>query len=159
MRSKTNKAAVKALGWASIAIGATELVATRWLEEKIGVENHDLLIRSFGAREVATGVALLTAGSNQMRANGLWGRVVGDAADLSLLGLAAVRTRNPLGLGIILSTVAGITGVDIYFALRVQTEALKVKAMEQRHREALASSRSHQMPGDGNREEVPSMAH
>src|SRR5206468_1920913 len=110
----SNFQAARALGWASLAVGLTEIVATHWLEDELGVDDHDTLIRSFGVREIAAGAMILAQpGINQNLATGLWSRVAGDAADLAVLAKAAKSTRNPRGLAAITSLVAGITGLDI----------------------------------------------
>ena len=47
----------KGLGWFSIGLGLTEMLAPEWLARKIGVdEDRSTLLRAMGARETATGV-------------------------------------------------------------------------------------------------------
>ena len=117
----SNIKAARFLGWTSIAVGVVEIAATRWLEEEMGIDDHEPLIRAFGAREIAAGMTILAQpGLNRALAGGLWSRVAGDTVDLAALGNAARSTRNPSGLSTITSLVLAITGIDILVALRVQ---------------------------------------
>jgi hypothetical protein len=111
----------KALGWASIAIGLSEICAPGFLQKPMGVSDHDTLLRSMGAREIAEGVAILRSppDSSGLTA-GVWSRVAGDALDLALLGAAATKTRRPSGLAATIAMVAGITLVDVLYAFKLQ---------------------------------------
>lgn len=117
----------RALGWASIGIGLTEIAATDWLEETLGLDEHDTLIKGLGVREALAGVAILTQRrpSPQLTA-GVWSRVAGDAMDLALLGAAARETRRPQGLAIATAMVLGITCLDVLCALRLQRRQRQV---------------------------------
>jgi hypothetical protein len=111
----------KALGWASIAIGLSEIAAPGFLQEQMGVSDHDTLLRSMGLREIAEGVAILTSPPDSGGVTaGVWSRVAGDALDLALLGAAARTTRKPSGLAVTIAMVAGITLVDVLFAFKLQ---------------------------------------
>src|SRR4030088_921667 len=70
----------KTLGYFSIALGATELLAPRWRGRAIGVKGLEPVVRVYGAREVATGVAILTSHDP---APWIWARVAGDMADIA----------------------------------------------------------------------------
>ena len=49
-----------ALGWFSLALGATELIAPRSLARAVGIPDvNTSTIRAFGVREVASGLAIL----------------------------------------------------------------------------------------------------
>src|SRR6185503_5589222 len=109
--------ASRALGWASIGIGLTEIAATDWLQEQLGVDDHDTLLKALGAREIASGVTILSQRQpSPTLTAGLWSRVAGDAMDLALLGAAATESRNPTGLGTAIAMVLGVTGLDVLFA-------------------------------------------
>src|SRR5689334_9754796 len=82
----------RALGWFSIGLGVAELLAPRQLGRWTGLEGRDNLLRAYGLREVATGVAILSAKDAGAASTWLWGRVAGDALDLSTL---AAGLRNP----------------------------------------------------------------
>jgi uncharacterized membrane protein len=82
-----------------------------------------LLLRAAGIRELMTGVGILLQPRRPMR---LWSRVVGDAIDLSLLGLAATRRRTKLPrLVTALGAVAGVSIVDLIAARRMQQAYLE----------------------------------
>ena len=52
----------RTLGWFSIGLGLTEVMAPRALARLIGVsDENSMLLRLFGLREVASGVGFLTA--------------------------------------------------------------------------------------------------
>jgi len=98
------------LGWFSIGLGVTALAAPRQLGKLIGVKDRPGTLRAIGAREIATGIGILSQPSNP---SWLWARVAGDAMDLSLLGNAAGNSRRSKGrvtAGAI--AVAGVTALD-----------------------------------------------
>ena len=128
--------AARALGWASLAIGITEIVAARWLEEQMGIDDHEDLIRGFGVRELATGATILAQpGLNKTVAVGMWSRVAGDALDLAALGAAGEKTRRPSGLATITAMVLTITGLDILVASRVQMELQRAATVSKKARQ------------------------
>src|SRR5213078_375529 len=74
------------------------------------------IVRAMGVREIASGVALLAAPAHPAP---LWTRVVGDAIDLGLLGLAlTTRGSNRRRLAIALGAIAGIAAIDIFASRR-----------------------------------------
>jgi hypothetical protein len=109
--------AARALGWTSLALGAAELAAPAWLCRQLGIDEHQALVRSMGAREVASGVGILAA---RNPAPGVWARVGGDALDLALLGAAAGGSRRRRGVAVAAALVAGITALDVWCALRLR---------------------------------------
>jgi len=78
----------KGLGYLSIALGAAELVAPRAMCRAAGLNGMEPLVRSYGAREIATGVAILTSHN---RAPWIWGRVAGDMADIATVATGIRR--------------------------------------------------------------------
>jgi uncharacterized membrane protein len=97
------------LGWFSIALGTTEMLAPGAIARWLGIRENDRLIRAFGAREIATGIGIL----NYPRpAGGLWARVSGDVVDLAALGAAMTRSERPNRVAGALALVAGITLLD-----------------------------------------------
>jgi uncharacterized membrane protein len=112
-----------ALGWFSIALGLAELAAPSSVARLIGARDDGdtrRTLRTFGAREIAAGVAIL---SQPDHAAWLWSRVGGDALDLAWLGRAmtdndAQRDR----LGMAAAAVAGVTALDIFTAQRLQKQ-------------------------------------
>jgi hypothetical protein len=119
----SNFKAARALGWTSIAVGTTELLATRRLQYQMGISRHDALIRAFGLREIASGTSILSQiGIKQGLASALWSRVLGDLMDIVALGAAAPFTRRPKGLAAVAGIVIAVTGLDILVASRVQED-------------------------------------
>jgi hypothetical protein len=109
------------LGWFSIGLGLAEIVAPRSLGRWLGMDDHAGLIRTFGLREVATGIGILT---QKDPTPWLWGRVAGDALDLATLA-TAVGENNPQrrNVGLALAAVAGVTALDVMCAQALRAEA------------------------------------
>ena len=101
------------------------------------MDEHPLLVPALGVREAVAGITLLSQHSiTPTLAAGLWSRVAGDAMDLSLLGAAAPHTRRPGGFIANTLLVLGLTGVDVYYAVRV-TRRLAMAKVDVKHRVAL----------------------
>src|SRR5579884_3172704 len=110
------------LGWFSIGLGAAELLTPGVVARLSGTRNHDTLIRSYGVRELAAGVGILTM---RRPAGWLWARVAGDAVDLATLGVALGNRRNNRAMGATaLASVAGITALDVICAQKMSAEGL-----------------------------------
>ena len=99
----------RALGWFSMGLGLTELLAPKAVTRWLGVEGNEGLVRAYGAREIASGVLCLSVNNDY----GAFSRVAGDAIDLASLA-AAYRDDNPkkANVGIAIAAVAGIAIVD-----------------------------------------------
>ncbi len=117
------------LAWVSFGIGAAELLAPRALGRAIGVGDRPAMMRALGAREVLTGLGLLSG-----KAPGLWAwaRVAGDVMDLALLGAAA---RSPEAdtkrIAAAASAVLGVAALDVYSSRRLaETEDIETPAIE-----------------------------
>lgn len=116
------------LGLFSIGLGAAELAAPRAVARLSGIgDAHDpRVVRAMGAREVVTGLGLLSG-----RATSRWmqGRVAGDVLDLGVLSTAhspianaSPRRRRPqtgrmLAAG---AVVLGVTALDVLASRRAQ---------------------------------------
>jgi hypothetical protein len=99
------------LGWFSIALGVAEIAAAGPMARALGLPpGAAWLIRAFGAREIATGVGVLSAPANPQW---LMARVGGDALDLAALAVA-MRSGNPKRRNAMAATaaVAGVTAID-----------------------------------------------
>ncbi len=102
----------RGLGWFSIGLGLTELLAPTFLARLIGVKtDQPLLVRACGLRELAAGLGIF---ARRRPAGALWSRVVGDVIDLSLLGRALDDPRNDRArlLGAV-AAVMGVTALDV----------------------------------------------
>ena len=104
------------LGWFSIGLGVTELIAGKRLGNALGLFDRGGLMRAYGLREIAAGVGILLS-APKTRGPWLWGRVAGDALDLATLG-SALRKMNPHRGKAAFATanVAAVTALDIYCA-------------------------------------------
>ena len=111
-----DRRAADKLGITSVAIGLTEMLAPQVIQKAMGVGNDRSttgVLRVLGARELMHGIDLLT---HKNPAPGLWARLVGDVLDSALLGLAATRTRKPLGLAAVFAAVVPVVLADMIFA-------------------------------------------
>lgn len=101
------------LGLFSLALGAVELVAARRIARALDAAGHERIVRAFGAREIAAGIALLDAPAHSAR---VWNRVAGDGMDLAAVSAAAMRSpRNGAAWGA-LAFVAVATALDLLVA-------------------------------------------
>lgn len=100
----------RALGWFSIGLGLTELMAPGRIARTLGLDGKDALIRGYGARELASAVPTLSVD----KSTGLASRIAGDALDLATLS-SALRQDNPKRRNAAVATalVAGITLLDL----------------------------------------------
>jgi hypothetical protein len=110
----------RGLGYFSIALGLAELAAPRRLRRAAGIDAPDALVRGYGARTIANGIALLTT---RDAAPWMWGRVAGDALDIATVALAPADWRDgdrrkPWALGVLLAVAA----IDLYCAARLSRE-------------------------------------
>ena len=104
----------RGLGLFSIGLGLTELLAPRALCRFLGMQGRETLIRAYGARELATGVAIL---ASHDPTPWIWGRVGGDALDLATLA-RGFEGGNSHTQNLLLATVAvaGVTALDVVCA-------------------------------------------
>lgn len=108
------------LGWFSIGLGLTEMLAPRMISRLTGVRN-ETLIQGFGLREFVVGVGIL---SSARPVNWIWARVAGDAMDLAVLGDAVAEADCPtMRKRAIVATaaVAGVTALDVACGLALCT--------------------------------------
>jgi uncharacterized membrane protein len=113
-----------ALGWFSIGLGLTQLVAPRGFARFIGVSDDDrncTLVRMVGLRELTCGVGILT---RPRPAGWVWARVAGDAMDLALLGSALTSDSTEKDrVAAATMAVVGVTALDVYDAARLSQSA------------------------------------
>jgi hypothetical protein len=102
------------LGWFSIGLGLTELLAPRAVGRFLGMEEHAELLRAYGAREIVAGVGIL---AQDDPTPWLWGRVGGDVLDLGTLAIGLGRGNPQRGnVAIAVGAVAGVTALDVLCA-------------------------------------------
>ncbi|MFB9966666.1 SRPBCC family protein [Sinosporangium siamense] len=106
---------VRALGWASLALGAVQLAAPRAVTRLCGVDDTPgatTVARLVGGRELLHAALLLGA---RNPARWAWTRVAGDTMDLGVLGKAAANRTGARRIRALaaLGAVAGITALDV----------------------------------------------
>ncbi|ATQ73586.1 cyclase/dehydrase [Massilia violaceinigra] len=77
-----------ALGWLSIGLGLAGLMAPRFMARAAGMPDWPHVMRVVGMRELVSGVGLLNRPHDQLWR---WSRVMGDAMDLGIVGVAAIH--------------------------------------------------------------------
>jgi hypothetical protein len=106
------------LGQNAIGLGLWGLLAPNSVNRFLGLRNRPPRTRLlFGAREMATGIALF---SDPTRASALWARVAGDVFDIAALrpltrGDNPKRANARLALGVVLA----VTALDVVAAVRM----------------------------------------
>ena len=127
LRDTTDAEFGRGLGWASIAIGLTEVLAPRQVENMMGLEDtpdRRGTIRILGVRELCHGIGILTEteATERMR-TGVWARVAGDVLDSALLGVAAMKTKKPFSFAVVTGMVLAIGLADLLCAKRLSDDA------------------------------------
>ena len=137
-------ALARGLGWFSIGLGVAELVVPGQLARFLGMEERTELIRAYGAREIMTGIGIL---SQEDPTPWIWGRVAGDAVDLATLG-PGLRAANPSQRNVIVAVaaVAGVTMLDAVCAQRLSRQR-RTRAANRRRLRARDYSNRRGMPG------------
>jgi hypothetical protein len=108
------------LGYFSIALGLTELLAPRTISRSVGLDGHEIVVRAYGVREIATGVAIL---ASHDATSWIWGRVAGDAADIATVvaGSRDQNTRRDNTMWALLA-LAGVSVLDVICATGLTAE-------------------------------------
>ena len=105
----------RGLGWFSIGLGLAELLAPQGVAKIAGVRGNTGLIRLFGLREIASGIAIFTQGRRPAAA--VWSRVAGDALDLAALGAAFSSPDSDKGrVAFATANVLAVTALDVLCA-------------------------------------------
>lgn len=114
-------ALARGLGWFSIALGVAEVAAPGRLARALGMEGHEPLVIAYGAREIVTGIGILTS---EDPTPWIWGRVAGDTLDIATVaaGLAGDNPRRE-NAAVALVSLLGVTAVDLYCARTLSAES------------------------------------
>jgi hypothetical protein len=96
------------LGWFSVGLGVAEMVAPRQFTRALGMSGQEPLLQLYGAREIASGVAILTTESSAA----VWSRVGGDALDIGTLAINMPENPKMPNVMLAVGAVAGITMLD-----------------------------------------------
>jgi uncharacterized membrane protein len=116
----TEEKLASALGWFSIGLGLAEVAAPKQMAKLIGVndgERTHTVLRTYGLREIAAGVGIL---SQRRPAGWVWGRVAGDMLDLvSLASAFKSDSVKPARLATVSAAVLGVTALDLVCAQKI----------------------------------------
>jgi hypothetical protein len=123
------QALAQGLGWFSLALGLTEILAPRPLARWLGMEGSEPLLQTYGFREIGSGVGILASNDPTPW---VWSRVAGDGLDIATLtaGLGSGRS-NKGNIGIALAAVLGVTVLDTLCAGSLTEQ----KGVQQRRRQ------------------------
>jgi uncharacterized membrane protein len=111
----------RGLGWFSLGLGLAEVLAPRGVAKIAGVKGKNTgLIRLFGLREIASGIAIFAQGRRPTAA--VWSRVAGDALDLAALAVAFTSPdSNKGGVAFATANVLGVTALDVLCAQQLSS--------------------------------------
>lgn len=101
------------LGVISLALGAAELFGSKKIAGTLDAQGHEGLVKGFGAREIATGLALLNAPGHAV---GMWNRVAGDVMDIVAVSAAARNSPKNKAVWGSLAFVVGALVLDAIVA-------------------------------------------
>ena len=108
-----SKDLARALGWFSIGLGLAEALMPAKVSRASGINGCETLVRSYGAREIANGIAILTA---KDPSKWVWARIAGDVMDVSTLASRGAGS----GAALAFVAVAGVTALDVICANALQ---------------------------------------
>jgi uncharacterized membrane protein len=112
------------LGWFSIGLGATELVAPGLIARISGApdsERSHTVIRAYGAREIAQGIAILS--SMPRPAGWVWGRVAGDVLDMGSVAVGMISKDGDMPRGLMaIASLLAVTAIDYYCADKLSSK-------------------------------------
>ena len=116
----TGEKIARSLGWFSILLGISELACADALAHWLGMRGSEGLVRTYGVREITTGIGIL---ASQDPTPWIWGRVVGDALDAGSL-VAGLNDKNPHedNVALALANILAVTALDVYCAHRLSAE-------------------------------------
>jgi uncharacterized membrane protein len=80
-----------------------------------------LVIRTYGAREIAQGIAILS--SMPRPAGWIWGRVAGDVLDIGSVAVGMISKGGDIPRGVIaIASLLGVTAIDYYCADKLSSK-------------------------------------
>jgi uncharacterized membrane protein len=114
------KRLARGLGWFSLALGTTELLAPKFIARISGVpERRAGMIRLFGLCEIASGISLF---AQKNTAGALWSRVAGDALNLTSLGLVCTAPDAKRGrITFATANMLAVTALDVIAAKQMSS--------------------------------------
>jgi uncharacterized membrane protein len=115
IRTRDKDSLAQFLGWFSLGLGGAQILAPKAMCRLVGASGEGLstqLMRAMGVREATQGIAILTRARPTAW---VWSRVGGDALDLALLGVVAVR-GNARRAAFAMVNVIAVSVSDVYEA-------------------------------------------
>jgi uncharacterized membrane protein len=116
---------VSRVGWLSIMLGATQILAPNATSKAIGTHRHRrarTTLMAVGLREIAAGAGIM---ASEGAAAWMWLRVAGDLMDLALLGKAyASRRTDSRKVVRALASVVAIGALDAKLAIEATRHGL-----------------------------------
>src|ERR1700710_700080 len=110
----------RGLGYFSIALGVAELLAPKALCNAVGIKGLEPVVRAYGAREIAAGVAILASHNPEPW---IWGRVAGDMLDMAIVATGLRQDNSKRDKSVLaLTTLAAVTLVDVMCASGLNSE-------------------------------------
>ena len=108
------------LGYLSLALGTAEILVPQSICRALGLRGLEPVVRAYGAREIANGVAILSSHDPEPW---VWARVAGDLADMATVA-AGVRPDNRERGNSVLALVGliAVTAVDVACAKALNLE-------------------------------------
>jgi len=107
----------RALGWFSVGLGMTQLLAPRALGRAIGIGERPVLLPLLGLRELGSGLAILQGSQPKLA---IQARVLGDVMDLALLGSALASPRaDATRVAAAAGAVLGVTALDVLCVIQL----------------------------------------
>ncbi len=108
------------IGMTAVGLGLWGLMFPNAVKRTLGVKSPPGVVRLlFGARELATGVAL---SSDPTKSEVLWARFAADLLDIAALAGMARRTNPHRGMAKAgLTLVLAVTALDLFTAVRMST--------------------------------------
>ena len=145
MTRSASDALARGLGFFSLALGAAELLAPRAICRALGMEGRETLVRAYGAREVATGVAIL---ASRDPTPWILGRVAGDALDIATVA-TGLRNDNPRQNNVVatIGVLVGAAALDAVCAAGLLGADTSLDTARRTHVRAAALSRAPDGPG------------
>jgi hypothetical protein len=108
------------LGYLSLALGAAEIIAPRAICRTLGLRGTEPLVRAYGAREIANGVAILSSANPEPW---VWARVAGDLADMATVSTAMRPDNRKRDNSILaLAGLLAVTAIDVACAKALNSE-------------------------------------
>jgi hypothetical protein len=110
------------LGWFSIGLGLAEVTAPGALAQLIGIQDSPRtrgVMRAFGARELVSGIGIL---SSRPQPGWLWARVAGDVLDIAALAAAPRAGGETAKLSTAFASLAGALAADVAAARQLQRD-------------------------------------